>query len=992
MNILTGWTVWPGVCLPCDYCRAPRGIGVSMEFSLLGDLRVCLDGQAIDVGHARQHSVLVVLLIAANRVVPVDELVDRVWGEHRLPARPTNALQTYVSLLRSALAVGGSDATIVRQAGGYQLRVREETVDLYRFRAMTERAHAADDDNSAAALLEQGLGLWRGEPFPSLDTPWLNMTRSVLDRERHAAQYELADLYLRLRRHDKLLIGLMEWVQRHPLDERLAAQYLLALYRSGRPAEAMAYYEQVRRRLAEQLGTDPSTELQVLHRRMLTADPALQAPAVPSAGSASPFRDSGPIPQPRQLPTDTVHFTGRHAEITALDRALDGRPDDRAAVTIASVHGRPGVGKTTLAVHWALRARHRFPDGQLYANLRGFDPSDSPLSALEVLDGFLRALNVAEHQIPPELEARAGLYRSLVAGRRMLVFLDNAATVEQVRPLLPGSSPCLVVVTSRSRLAGLAAREGVCRISLGSLPEQDAVGLLRKIVGSARADAEPDALPDLARRCECLPLALRIAAERVAARPHTPLAWLVNELADVPGRLDALSADGEEPGAVRAVFSWSYRRLTSATARAFRLLSLHPGTEVSLAAAAALLGLPAFRASMLLDALIGAHLLEETGPDRFGFHDLLRAYAAECAAADESDRTRTGAMRRVIRWYLHTASAAVRTFSPASVRPCLPAPEPDCPPLSFSGPDQALRWCERELPNLVAATAAAGSCGENAVAWQLPVVLWEFFSRRKHWADWIATHLDGLAAAEEIGDRQAQGWVLNTLGPAYRDLKRYGEALDCFQRALRIWQETGQRVGQGWTLYNIGDTLREVDRLEEAIEHLTQSLVISRESGIRWGEGWTLAMLGDSTRRLGRLADALHFLHQSLEIRQETGDDVGRAVTLNLLGHVHRDLGNLPEALGFFQRSLLVCRQSNQPQLEARNLLAIGDSLQDSDRAREAHEWWRHALAAFDRIGDPRAVEADRRLRGPATRGLPSGRFVPQPITLIPPRPSRGKS
>jgi DNA-binding SARP family transcriptional activator len=919
-----------------------------MEFSLLGDVRVRLDGRAVDVGHARQRAVLVVLLVEANRVVPDDELVDRVWGEHRLPARPARALQTYVSLLRSALAAGGGGATIARRAGGYQLRVPEEAVDLHRFRALTERAHGAGDE-TAAELLERALGLWRGEPFPSLDTPWLNLTRSVLDGERHAARYELAEAYLRLGRHDELLVRLVEWVQRHPLDERLAAQYLVALYRAGRRAEAIAYYDEVRRRLAEQLGTDPGAELRALHRRLLTDDPALEAPA-------------SRLPPPRQLPTDTAHFTGRRAELAALDRAAEERTGDGSAVVIAAVHGCPGAGKTTLAVHWALRAGHRFPDGQLYANLRGFDPSDAPLSPSEVLDGFLRALNVAEQQIPPELEARATLFRSLVAGRRVLVFLDNAATVEQVRPLLPGSSPCVVVITSRNRLAGLAAREGVRRIGVGSLPEPDAVELLRTIVGPARADAEPGALPELARRCECLPLALRIAAERVAAHPHTPLAGLVRELADVR-RLDVLSAEGEESGAVRAVFSWSYRRLTPAAARAFRLLSLHPGPEVGRPAAAALLGAPA---RTLLDALVGAHLLEETGPDRFGLHDLLRAYAAECAAADEPEQSRAAAVRRTLAWYLHTADAAARAFSPAGVRPGLAPPEPGCAPLSFERPDQALRWCESELPNLVAATAAARSRGEHATAWRLPVILWEFFSRRKHWSDWIATHLAGLAAAEECGDRTGEGWVLNTLGPAYRDLKRYGEALDCFQRALRIWQETGQRVGQGWTLYNIGDTLRETGRLEEAIEYLTRSLAISRESGVRWGEGWALAMLGDASRRLGRPADALRFLHQSLRIRQEAGDDVGRAVTLTMLGHVHRDLGNLPEALRFFRRSLLICRQSDQPQLEARNLLAIGDALRDSDRAPEARESWGDALAAFERIGDPHAAEAGRRLRGPA--------------------------
>ncbi|HKS99320.1 MAG TPA: BTAD domain-containing putative transcriptional regulator [Rugosimonospora sp.] len=943
---------------------------MTLEFGLLGDLRVDADGRPLDVGHARQQSVLAVLLVEANRTVSPDELVDRVWGERRLPKRPSAALQTYISLLRRALGPTGA-ATIERRPAGYQLHVDEKSIDLHRFRAMIDKARATAHDQRAAALLEQALGLWRGEPFPRLDTAWVNATRNALTQERHAAQLDLADLYLRLGRHSPLLAELVEWVEHNPLDERLAGQYMLALYREGRQADALAHYERVRRRLTEQLGTDPCRALQVLHERILISDPALAAPAARSDAEV-PYAvaPAAALPKPQQLPSDTAHFTGRRTDLVRLDEALGAGADDSSnGPVIISIHGAPGVGKTTLAVHWALRARRHFPDGQLYVDLRGFDRSNQPLDPAEVLDGFLRALNVAAEQIPPGLDTRTGLYRSLLAGRRMLVLLDNAATVNQVRPLLPNSPRCLVIVTSRSRLTGLATREGVHRVGVTSLSEHEAVELLGKVIGPSRTGATPATLVNLARRCGCLPLALRIAAERVAVHPHLPLTRLVDELADVQERLNALTADSEdadagESVAVRTVFSWSYRALPTAAARMFRLLSLHPGPQFSFAAAAALVGLPPARTAESLETLTSAHLIAETGPDRFGFHDLLRTYAAECATADEPEPVRAAVTRRILTWYLHTADAAVRTFSPANARPSL-APEDACAPLAFGSRSQALTWCETELPNLVAATVTARNGGENVIAWQLPVILWDFFSRRKHWAAWLTTHRIGLAAARQIRHREGEAWVLNMLGPAYRDLKRFDEALDCFQRARRIWQATGALVGQGWTLYNTGDTLREIGRYEEAIEYLLRSLVISRESGIRWGEGWTLNMLGDSCRRLGRFAEAIDYLRQSLEIRQETGDAVGHAMTLNVLGHVHRDMGSLPDALRFFRDSLLISRENSQPQLEACNLLAIGDALHERGEVREARESWHVALTVFERIKDPRADEARSRLTAP---------------------------
>jgi NB-ARC domain len=394
------------------------------------------------------------------------------------------------------------------------------------------------------------------------------------------------------------------------------------------------------------------------------------------------------LPAPRQLPADVTFFTGRDAELAKLDALLDhGTP---AAVVISAIAGTAGMGKTSLAVHWAYRVRERFPDGELYVNLRGYDPGP-PVTPEQALDGFLRALDVPAEKIPHDVDAQAGLYRSLLAGRRMVVVLDNAASPDQVRPLLPGSPPCVVVVTSRSRLSGLIAREGAYRLTLDVLPAEDAVTLLRHAIGADRVDAEPGAAAEVARHCGYLPLALRIAAERAAARAHLRLADLAEELAVEHDRLDLLTADDDEITGVRAVFSWSYRTLAPETARAFRLLGRHPGPDVGVASAAALTGSTTTSVRRQLDALTSAHLVTETRRDRYQFHDLLRAYATERASLDESPDENTHTIRRVLEWYLHTAHAALYVLYPQHPEIPLDPLRVDCQPLTFTHRDQALK-------------------------------------------------------------------------------------------------------------------------------------------------------------------------------------------------------------------------------------------------------------------------------------------------------------
>ncbi|MBV9730901.1 MAG: tetratricopeptide repeat protein [Pseudonocardiales bacterium] len=558
---------------------------------------------------------------------------------------------------------------------------------------------------------------------------------------------------------------------------------------------------------------------------------------------------------------------------------------------------------------------------------------------------------------------QAALYRSLLDGRRVLVLLDNASTSEQVRPLLPGSPDCLAVVTSRSRLSGLVVRDGAHRMNLEPLPLAEAIMLLRHIIGAVRVDTELNAAAELARQCAYLPLALRIAAERVASRPGRTLADLSEELGDERNRLDMLVAGDDDTAAVRVVLSWSYRALPPETARVFRLLGLHVGPDISLPAAAALAGTTTAQARQLLDHLTGEHLLEETGRERYRFHDLLRVYAAERAATEETDHERGNAVRRLLAWYLHTADAAGRILT--SQWRCVPLDPPEAGflPLAFTTHHQALKWCEAERANLVATTRHAAEYSQHVIAWKLPAVLWGFFAMRAYWADWITTHEIGLAATHYLHDRHGAAWIANNLGDGYRGLKRFNDAINHLQQALVAWRELGDRWGEGWTLYNLGTLYRSMGRFDEAFKHYHQALARGREINDHWGEGWILHNLATTYRHLGRFDEAVEHYHQALIVRREINDRWGEGWTLHRLAITYRVQGRFAEAVEHYHQALIVYREINNRWGEGWMLYNIGELLHDTGRPAAARASWRHqALAIFEELGDPQAVEVRARL------------------------------
>ncbi|HJP73197.1 MAG TPA: BTAD domain-containing putative transcriptional regulator, partial [Pseudonocardiaceae bacterium] len=526
------------------------GSDSAVEFRLLGGIEAHRRGQLVDVGHARQQCVLAVLLVQANTAVSVDELIDRVWAG-RPPHRGRETLHSYLTRLRRILT--DADADIVRLGNSYQLAVDESHIDLHRFRRLTAAARMAPDDK-AVVLLENALGLWRGEPFAGLDIPWLHGIRVMLTKERLAAELDHTDIELRLGHHTKLLAPLSVRAERFPLDERLAGQLMLALYRSGRQADALNHYHHTRRQLDLELGVEPSAALRELHHQILANDPRLAA----EPEQAAPAETVHPMPIPRQLPPPPRSFTGRGAELDGLTARLDAAG---ASVRISVIAGTGGIGKTWLALHWAHQNLHRFPDGQLFVNLRGFDPSGKPISLQDAVRGFLEALGVDPAGIPVALDAQVGLYRSLVTDKRMLILIDNAANTSQVAPLLPGSPTCTVVVTSRDRLSSLIAAHDAHPVPLDVLPEAEARELLAARLGPNRLSDEPQAVDDLLASCAGLPLALSIVAGRAQEHPEFPLTTLATELNDTTHRLAALDAEPALEGntnSVRTILSWSY--------------------------------------------------------------------------------------------------------------------------------------------------------------------------------------------------------------------------------------------------------------------------------------------------------------------------------------------------------------------------------------------------------------------------------------------------
>jgi tetratricopeptide (TPR) repeat protein len=670
-----------------------------------------------------------------------------------------------------------------------------------------------------------------------------------------------------------------------------------------------------------------------------------------------------PLPVPRQLPAEVSHFVSRQAELAEMDRKLAAGTDQPSVMVVSAIAGTAGVGKTALAVRWAHRVRERFPDGELFVDLRGYD-AQPPVTPDDALSAFLRALDVAPEKIPVDTQARAAMYRSLLNRRHMLIVLDNAASAAQVRPLLPGTPTCVVVVTSRSRLSGLAIRNGAGLVTLDVLSPDEALLLLRRIVGAERVDADPAAARRLVHLCGRLPLAIRIAGERIGSYPDTPLAEFLLDLEDERARIDALSGDEDDDSAVRSVFSWSYKALREPAARVFRLLGLHAGPHFGTGVVAALSGTSVSAARRQLEQLAGAHLVMCVTRDRYRFHDLLRAYAADLAESDEPAGERELAAGRGLAWYLYGVDATDRVFAPSRRRVPLDLPAPTQPRPAFDSLGAALRWCETEHANLVAAVRQAGEWELDTTAWQLTAVLGEYLFQRKHWADMITTHRIGLDAARRIRDRVGEAWMLTNLGPAHLESEQFGDAVACCEQALAILREIGDRIIEGIALTNLGIALAGLGRLPEAIERQRQALAIHRETGDQWGEAWAMTCLGRALADGTRFGEAADCYRDALRLHDLVGNKWANGSTWTDLGVAHLRSTRFDEATDALTRAIAIHDEADNHWGKATALTTLGDALREGGHLDEAREKWRLALEILLALGAPHSAEVQARLDG----------------------------
>jgi DNA-binding SARP family transcriptional activator/Tfp pilus assembly protein PilF len=917
-----------------------------VRLRLLGPLDVVVRGQPVALGSGKVRVLLGSLALAAGRVVPTAELARDLWDDEQ-PERVRGAVQTLVMRLRRAL---GAPELVRTEPTGYRLAVPPDAVDVHQFRRLVRQAGSADPA-AAGALLREALGLWRGQALVDIPSePVQRAEATALAEERLVALHRRIDADLALGRPADVVGELRRLVAAHPLREPFWAQLVLALYRSGRQAEALDAYREVRAALLADLGREPGPELRDLHQRVLTGDPDLAGPPPPAPAPAAP-EPAPAAPTPSQLPSDIPDFVGRQHELAELT--------DLAESVVLS--GPPGIGKSALAVHVAHQLRPRFPDGQLYADLRAFSTGPA-VGADQVLARFLRALGMTPDAIPVDLAEQTEAYRALLTGRRVLVVLDNV-TPDELPALLPPPG-CAALVTSRLDLRGVP---GVRQLELSVLGGGEAEQLLRRMLGEDVVAAEPEAAAELIQLCAHLPLALRIAAANLAGQPTPDLPGYVHALRG-EDRLAALAVAGDRSTAVRAAFDLSYRALPPPARRLLRLLGLAPGADVGVPAAAALADLDPATTAALLDQLATANLVQRTvtsnpATSRVQLHDLVRLYATWQAQQADRDDPVDAALGRILDHYLHGTDRAARAVNPEFHRLPVPDPPPGLPLPEIDGPDSALAWLDAERPNLVAAVLAAVEAGHRERAWLLADLLRAYFYYHRHDVDWLTTSNAGLSAAghplaeaamrrslglvkwgrgdlhaahDELSravelarahaDEPAEAAGLTNLGIVNWELGRLDQAATLLTRALELGERAGQRASLAPVLYNLGGVYSDLGPLRQALEHFDEAMRISVECGLYVGEAHCLLNMGTAHHLMGSLAEAERLLTRSLRLYQDSGVGADMAADgLDSLAWVHHDRGEYRTAAEVAGRALDLAREKGNRKAEVDALNTLGE-------------------------------------------------------------------
>jgi len=910
-----------------------------MQFRLLGPVEVVTDRGRLDLGTPRQRGVLAALAVDARRVVSQESLIERIWGDCP-PTRARDTLYVYIGRIRRALdCPDARRVRLIRRSGGYLLDAEVDEVDLHQFQALEEGARDPDcPDRTRAELLARSLALWRGMPLADLSGEWVDGVRQAWHRRRIGVATQWAQTLLRLGDAGAAIGPLTEMSAEYPLVESIVATLMDAMAAVGRAAEAFDCYFAIRRRLADELGTDPGEQLRSAYQSILGH--------ASSPGRAAQHRTARAVPA--QLPLDVQRFVGRRPELSVLDALAT----DRSGTMVAVIAGNAGVGKTALAVHWSHLVAHDFPDGQLFLNLRGFDPHGQMVDPAEAVRRFLEAIGVPAERIPADPDAQAALYRSEMAGRQMLVVLDNARDTGQVRSLLPGASGCLVLVTSRGQLSGLVAADAAQIITLGLFAPEEARELLTRRLGSERVTAEPHAAAEIITACARLPLALAIVAARACADPQIPLRSLASELGRAGGRLDGLTTDDPATD-VRAVFSWSYRILSPAAARLFRLLGLNPGPEFSIPATASLAGVAIAEIVPLLAELTQINLLFQHEPGRYTFHDLLRAYAADLCQSTDSDRQRRAATHRILDHYLHTAYSADKLLSPGRDPIPLSPLQDGVTPERLTDHERALAWFTTEHAVLRAMVDHAVATGFDIHVRQLAWTIATFLDRRGHWHDCVTVQHAAVAAAHRRSDVPAQAKAHRLLARAYSRLGRLDDAHTHLRQALDLHPAFDDPVERAHTHLTSGYISELQGRYPQALDHAHQALDLYRATGRRLGQAKALNAIGWDHALLGDHRQALDYCHQALLVHQELGDRLAQASTWDTIGYAHHHLGQLQQATTCYEQALNLCRQCGDRYNEAEVLTHLGDNhgaAGDLDAARVA---WHEALDILTELNHP---------------------------------------
>jgi len=938
-----------------------------MEFVILGSTELRVDGDAVPLGTAKQRGMLSVLLYHVGEPVRAEVLVEYLWGgrggdTHR------STLYSLASRIRAVLHRVGIDDALVRlpRIGAYRLNIDRDLIDYFRFRRIVNDAREAtrrSDHAAASTLLSGGISLWRDEPLADLRGAAAEHLRGHLKGELLDAHKLLADCLLKMDEPGLALDLLAPLVRDHELDEVLAQHWIAALCATDRHDQARTYFVAFRDRF----------------RRKMHLEPGVTMPVRVTAAASKPFTP------PRQLPADIADFTGHEALLDQLDALIDTGVH-RAKVVV--ITGMPGVGKTTLAIHWAHRRRHRFADGDLYLNLRGYGPA-SVIEPDDALGRLLRALDVPADRIPPDGEQRRERLNRLLDGRRLLLILDNVGDADQVRPLIPASATCVTVITSRNRLTGLTIREAIRNLTVPPLTDDEALALLDHVVSPLRTRTEPEAMRALARISGGLPLALRIVGEHVAERPKARIADLLDDLSNH-------LLDGAEPGdetSLHTVFDWSLNALRPQAARLFRILGLHPGESISIPAAAAMSNVDLPLVEQLMNGLARGHLINHDTARRYRFHDLLRRYAADRAYRDEPAGTISNAMRRLLDWALLSAVNAAAVLAPHSPPvPDLPDP-PDVTPDALATETEAMAWAEAERDNLSALARWAADHGLHRYAWQLVGTIHEILDRYGRQDVLLELNELALRSARIDGHREGESGTLNNLGVTYFDIHDYDQATARFEAALALARDAGYPEAELACCHNLAALQVRAGNTDAAIELCQHVLQIARETGNAEGESAALHRLGQAYRQLGRYDDAQHnywhaliirerigalrpqaathaelaammleggepepaYQHcmRALDIHERTRDDAARCDALTLMADIRCALRDPVAAVRDGRQALAISRRLGDSLRQARTLTVLADALAAAGEGDAAETVCHDALELMDELSGP---------------------------------------